>query len=810
MNNKNFIHIKKNEGVFNNGAYCLSYNLELPEKFSLGKSDYLELNNHWHKCIKDLPTGTIFFKQDFFEWIPFDSSNFQETNFLEKYTKIHFKGKHYLKHTAYLFFILPSNDLFNKNLANPFKKVKKKLFLEYDLKVENFQQNVNDVVATIRNIKLQGDNSLKLIPFTEKEVSEYYDTYFNLLNKEYVSDRFFEKDYVKVGDKYAGLICMLDETKLPEKLEIAQKDNKYSDDKSVFFKNYGENFSFDLEETHIYNQICFVDDNSLHLKDLKKRNDDMHKSASFDKTNQRFAEITDKIIDDVIVKGDSIKLIRGHNNLIIISKNLDELNKNIKKAVQLFLTIDIKAYVPKGNYLNALFNYSFPYFSQYFTDKQLYLSSLEVFCTFINNTGNYKNDKQGIIFNSRLFNTPIIVDNWDEDKKYMNARNFGIFAPTGSGKSVIANHLISNYKAQNVKSVIIDLGGSYKKLAALFPNDTAYITYKQGESLGINPFEIDLKTDLDGQKIGSSKLDELVEFVGVHYKRDSLLLEVERTSLRKIIEFYYNESFGSHNFIDFVNFIKDNENLLENLNIEEEFFNKKEFLHLMNEFLKGGSYDYLYKNTNNSLGKDLKDKSIIVFELDKVRDNKFLLTVMLQLVSTAITKVVWEDRKTKGIILFDEVAEQLKWDGVLNRIQFYYQAIRKHNGAVGMILQSVNQLPDNPISKSIIENMQQIYVLGAKNYKHLQERFNLSEHAYYQMSSIKSNFSVKRPYAELFHLRENNHRILRLELAKEVFWAYQTDGEENENLLEKYDRIGNMEEAIIQHINQEKNNHKNK
>ncbi len=794
-----YIHIKNNESVFNNGAYCLSYKLDLPEKFSLGKEDYSELNNHWHKAIKNLPIGTIFYKQDFFDYKGYDTKNFPSENFLQRFTKKHFQGKYYLEHQAYLFFILPSNDLLNSNLANPFKKIKKDVFFEFDRKIENFKQSVKDVVASLQNIKLQGGNTINLTPFTEKEVSNYYDLYFNLFNDKYLSDRFFEDDYIKIGKKYAGLVCQLDETKFPETLRVAQKDTQYSDDKSIFFKNYAENFTFDIECTHIYNQICFVDDNKEHLNQLKSRNDDMKKSSKFDKSNERFAKITGKIIDDIIDKGDEIRLIRGHNNIIVVADTLDELDNNINKCTEQFRAIDIKAYVPKGNYLNAIFNYSFPFFAQYFTNRQLYLSSLEIFCTFINNTGNYKSDEKGVLFNSRLFNTPVRVDTWDEEKKYMYARNFGIFAPTGSGKSVIANHLISDYYAQGVKSVIIDLGGSYRKLANLFPNDTAYITYEQGQSLKINPFELN-ENDISNNKLNSDKLDELVEFIGVHYKRDSVLTDVEITSLRKIIEYYYQNSFSEdYSLPKFILFIKENESILKELEIEEEFFNRKEFLHLMVEFLEGGIFEYLYKETENNFD-DLKNKSIIVFELDKVRENKFLLTIMLQLISTIINKVIWEDKKTRGVILFDEVAEQLKWNGVLGRIQFYYQAIRKQNGSVGMILQSINQLPDNPLSKAIIENMQMVYVLGAKNYKPLQERFNMSEHAFYQMQSIKSDFSAKRPFSELFHLREKHHRILRLELPKEVFWAYQTEGAKNEELLEDYKRIGNMEQAIQEFI----------
>jgi len=594
----------------------------------------------------------------------------------------------------------------------------------------------------------------------------------------------------------------LDENKFPESLTKFRKEKRFSSDSSLFYRNSAENFTFDLDFSHIYNQICYIDSTESHLDDLRIRNQKLHKSSGFDRSNKEFAKASDKILSELIEQSDATRLIRGHNNVIVIADDQKQLKEYTFKAVEQFKNLDIKPYVPNGKYLNAIFNYSFPLFSHYFTDKQLYLSSLEIFCSFINNTGAYKNDKEGILYNSRIDNAPVLLDLWDEEKKYVNARNFFILAPTGSGKSFNANHIISDYFSKGVKVVIIDLGGSYRKLAALFPNKTAYISYEQGVSLGVNPFELhDHSTTKEG-KLSNDKLDELVEFVGVHFKRDTQLNEIERASLRKLIENYYKKTIDNYSLPNFVLFIKDNPKLLDLLDISDEFFKRGEFLHLMREFLEGGIYDYLYQSSAIKIDTNINDKDIIVFEMDKVKDNALLLSIMLQLVSTTIDNVIWKDKKNKGVVLFDEIAEQLKWDGVLSRVQFFFQAIRKQNGAVGIILQSESQLPDNNLSKSIIENTQILYVLGAKDYKRLQKRFNLSEHAFYQLNSIRSDFNSNRPYSELFILRGVHHQVYRLEVPKEVYWAYQTEGKKNEELLELYTKEGNMEIAIKKFINQ--------
>ena len=786
--NKKIIYQNNNQIVFANGVFGVAYKLELPEKYSMGEQDYISLNEYWNKALKDLPIGTIFYKQDVFLKEKFDTSNFRNTNFLENATARHYNGMDYIKHDCYLFFLLPSQEVINESLTNPFKKLDKKIFEGYDGKMNAFIESVLETVQYLNSVKLQGGNRLIISEMNDCLLKEYYDLYFNLFDDEKISDRFFNTNNINIGARYASMICMLDENKLPETLATHRKDKYLSNDKTVFFKNYGENFSFDLEFSHIYNQICIIDDNRKHLDDLRKRNDQLHKSSSFDKQNVHFAKVTDDIITDIVENIDNIRIIRGHNNIIIIADTEEELARNVLKANEQFRDIDIKPYVPTGNYLNALFNNSFPFFTQYLTENQLYIASLEIFCSFLNNTGNYKNDNNGILYNSRLSNIPVYLDTWDDKKKNINARNFFILSPTGFGKSFNANHIISSYYSQGVKTVIVDLGGSYKKLAALFPEDTAYITYEQGKSIGVNPFNV--------AEISTEKLEELVEFIGVHYKRGGEVSEMEKTSLRKLIEAYYNSSYSDYSLPDFVSYIKENESILKQLEIKEEFFNREEFLHLMSEFVGNGAYSFLYKKSEKDLGEDIKDKKIIVFELDQARENQLLLTVMLQLVSTTINKVIWNDKSTKGIVLFDEVAEQLQWDGVLRRIQYFYQAIRKQNGAIGIILQSESQLPESPLSKSIVENTQVLYVLNAKDYRSLQKRFGLSEHAYYQLCSIQSNFSAKRPYSEIFIMRGNVHQVYRLEVPKQVYWAYQTEGADNQKLLNMYNECGNMETAI--------------
>src|SRR5690606_40112184 len=109
--------------------------------------------------------------------------------------------------------------------------------------------------------------------------------------------------------------------------------------------------------------------------------------------------------------------------------------------------------------------------------------------------------------NDRLHNVPVLKDVWDEKKKRIKARNFAIFAPTGEGKSFLANNILRQYFEDKVRLVIIDLGGSYAKFAKLYPDEHIVLRYEQGKNLGINPFYITDEADL---KIGRASCRERV------------------------------------------------------------------------------------------------------------------------------------------------------------------------------------------------------------------------------------------------------------------------------------------------------------
>ncbi|MGB5607671.1 VirB4 family type IV secretion system protein, partial [Eudoraea sp.] len=488
----------------------------------------------------------------------------------------------------------------------------------------------------------------------------------------------------------------------------------------------------------------------------------------------------------------SSRVIRGHLNVIYWHKDEKQLEKIASQIKTEFKELDIVPYYPSSEERKHYFLNSYGCFSSNFSNDDLYVTDLKhALCLLINNT-NYHSDKAGIIFNDRQHNTPVLKDVWDEKKKRIKARNFAIFAPTGEGKSFLANNILRQYFEMDIRLVIIDLGGSYTKFAQLYPEQSTVLRYENGKNLGINPFFIANVHD-----VSPERLEDLSVFLFELLASDLKITKAQSVSLKKILQHYYRTVSVGHSLESFYRFIReDREHLLNNLGIDAAYFNITNFLHILSEYVEGGLYSFLFEMSEDQSYR-IEDKRLIVFELDEVKDNKEILSVMLKLIKTAIHRTIWRNKEEKGIILFDEFAKQLKFPNVLESVEFYYQAIRKQEGAIGIILQSINQLPDNPTSASILENTQVIYSLNnEKGYEELKNRLNLSSHDLNQLKSIKNDLTGERKYTEMFIKIGKESNIFRLEVPPEVFAAYLTDGSDNESIMAIYKKHGDMELAI--------------
>ena len=790
------VDVQENIVFSNNGNVVLCFKLDLPEVYSLSERDFEEMHGIWFQAMRSLMSGCVIHRQDIYRKKKYSAEKLPKNSFLEKATYDHFRGREYLDHESYLFFIWPKNKaLNNPKYMNPFRKIGAKLPLKLEGDVLEFRRAVNDSVSFLNNSK-----KIQVLPLKEEEIIELTESFFNGFNEGFDTDILLQGSKLEVGQNVFEVLVVNSELCFGEGVQSSKTNEKFTSDDFVFHQGFVDGLGLNLNENHIVNQVIYMDDKMKWRKILDKRIGELKKSTNFGSQNKLVLEKIQDIVGRINADENS-RVIRGHLNVVFWDEQETRLAGIAAKVKTEFKELDIIPHYPLGEERKNYFLNSFFCFSSNFSDEDMYVTDLKhALCLYINNS-NYKSDKTGIIFNDRQYNIPVVKDVWDEKKKRIKARNFAIFAPTGEGKSFLANNILRQYFESGVRLVIIDLGGSYSKFAKLYPQDHLILRYEQGKNLGINPFYISSPFDLNPQH-----LEDLATFLLELSSSGNQAAKAEEVAVKKILKYYYECTASGFSMESFYDFIQQNrKTLLAHLQIHPDYFQVDNFLHIMSEYVKDGLYSFLFEIKEDQSFR-IEDKRLIVFELDEIKDNKEILSVMLKLIKSAIQRTIWQNRSEKGIILFDEFAKQLKFENVLESVEFYYQAIRKQNGAIGIILQSINQLPQNATSASILENTQVIYSLhNEKGYEELQKRLNLSSHDLNQLKSIKNRLTGERKYTEMFIKIGRESNIFRLEVPKEVYAAYLTDGKENEELMRLYEKTGSMQKAILQFTNNNEN-----
>ena len=290
------------------------------------------------------------------------------------------------------------------------------------------------------------------------------------------------KRCLEIGDHDFDVMAINSELCFGDMLQSSRPNDRFTSDDFVFHQGFIDGLGLNLHENHIVNQIIYLDDKYKWRKYLEKSIEELNKSSNFGTQNK----VVLKKIEDILAKindDESSRIVRGHLNIVFWGEGTQELGRIATKIKTEFKELDIVPYYPKGEERKHYFLNSYCCFTSNFSNGDLYVADLKhALCLYINNSV-YISDSKGVVFNDRQYNIPILKDVWDEARKRIKARNFAIFAPTGEGKSFLANNILRQYFESGVRLVVIDLGGSYDKFAKLYPNDHIVLRYEQGKNL---------------------------------------------------------------------------------------------------------------------------------------------------------------------------------------------------------------------------------------------------------------------------------------------------------------------------------------
>tara|TARA_R110000850_G_scaffold36225_3_gene96112 strand:- start:22 stop:777 length:756 start_codon:yes stop_codon:yes gene_type:complete len=222
--------IRSNMVFSNNGNIILCYEGSLPEIHSLSEKDFEDIHSTWFQAIKSLPIGCVIHKQDVYLKKQYTSENLPNTTFLAKATYKHFKGREYIEHRCFLFYILTKNKtLNNAKYVNPFRKVPLGIPQELDDQIKSFMDSVNDSVSFINNSR-----KMQFVPLAEKEILSITGNYFNGFNEGIDTDILLDRSEISIGENLFDVLAINSELCLGEHVQSSKTNERFTSDDFVF------------------------------------------------------------------------------------------------------------------------------------------------------------------------------------------------------------------------------------------------------------------------------------------------------------------------------------------------------------------------------------------------------------------------------------------------------------------------------------------------------------------------------------------------------------------------------------------------
>ncbi len=352
-------------------------------------------------------------------------------------------------------------------------------------------------------------------------------------------------------------------------------------------------------------------------------------------------------------------------------------------------------------------------------------------------------------------------------------KNAMVAAQPGSGKSFFINDLILSYLSEGAQVWVVDAGKSYEKLAHLLDGD--FLEFDDSKPLCINPFELVVDYTEDE--------DALVDLVSTMASSKGLLNEFQSASLKQIMRVCWEEKQQTLLIDD-----------IADACLAHEDSRVRDIGTQLHQFTRDGGYGH-YVNGKNTI---TFEKPFTVLELDSLQSRKHLRQVaLLQLIYQIQQEVYLGERGRKKIVIIDEAWDLLKEGAFATFMEHAYRKFRKYGGAIIIALQSVNDLYNNAVGKTIADCSVNKFLLGQtseaveslKQSKHL----DLAEGGY---QALKTVHTIPGVYSEIFIKSDAGIGIGRLFVTDFQKLLYSTDPRDWHAIEQEKKRGLSLPEAI--------------
>ena len=337
-----------------------------------------------------------------------------------------------------------------------------------------------------------------------------------------------------------------------------------------------------------------------------------------------------------------------------------------------------------------------------------------------------------------------------------------LIGSTGSGKSFTTNYLLTNFLIESETNhvVIIDIGGSYRKLCQLF--DGQYLSVDLTDAYAFNPLP-DKEAVFDGKNYDPDILAYTILILGRMILDDGEVLNSAGESLLENALKKTYQTGASPTLKDIRSYLQKIEGNDETKSLAAHYANNL-------EMWTEGRYSRIF-NTHKRLEVENR---LMVFDLEKLGHHPRLQSVYFYVIREIIDAKL-RAKALKKMIVIDEGWRFFNDDVGSRLIENLYRTARKSNGMVLSISQSPVDFLNTKAANAIISNTYVKYVLRlTKGHEHLPQ-FGFSPG---EIEAIKDLHSVPRQFSDVFLKFVEQATTIRIEPSPLDYWVCTTDADD--------------------------------
>lgn len=768
------------------GDICMGWEVLLPPAFRCNEEKYDSLIASLGGAIALLPDYTIIHKQDVFMRKRYSSE--RVSGFLEKAYEEHFDGREYLDHRCFLWLSFSSK----KNVRGGSSG----LLGLAAVGLPSASQIGRIVTAAEQfGAMLSGNSLLSLRRLTEADIfggerPGILQDYLNFTDggADVLSDIQVSPDKIRVGDK--EIVCHLfaDLDQLPGEVASCKRNRDLSTENSAVMLSFLNDIGQALDCEHVVNWFCVKEP----LKDihgsLDSKRRQMQSMSARNAENRKYAEEINEYLETAATE--QMYTVRCHLNLFSVNENA-----TTTAISKLGITpVRDTANAPAQFWTSIPGNESGLAFSEYMTMELQSSLCLNLYDGFDMGIAD------GVLKMSDRIR--LVPQRFDIQEKALDAgliENYNVFllGPSGSGKSFFMNKYLRSCYVAGQHCFLIDVGDSYRGLCHIIKEesggkDGTYYTFEKGKPISFNPFRNVKRFSL----ADSEAMNFLFTLMVTLWKNG-------KVEISSSAEKYVRESISAFLrqwdqvfdpvFNDYFEFVRDVfGDLLRAEDAGKEYFDLKDYLISLEQFYKGGPYDYLL---NSSESVNILEDRFVVFEIDHIKGDPVIYPITTLVIMDAFMEKMTSNSDFK-VMCIEEAWKAIMGTQMATYMLELWKTARKHRTAAMVVTQELKDITSSPIIKdSIVENSGVKILLDQTKYlnrfEELAAQLSLSED---DKGMVLSLNRLKIPGASgrevFFNLGNKKSFVMRLEVSQEERIAFSSAKKDKERLANAVEKSG--------------------